>query len=389
MDPLRILALHRQNSAVAYYRTWTRCRSLRDLGHDVKWWEHDTYQKNLRPDNYRKTNKKLWAEKWLLDHLDHFDLLLVDRAIRHDEVRIFSGFQYYSREMRAIVDMDDDFMQVPKWNPAAQNYKPGTEAYQAGIYHLRTAEMVTVSTETLKKRFAPHSHQIRVIPNLIDPEDWAGLPTDPSRSADPSLRVLYGGASGHYGDLDAAREGIESMIRSQPVPWRLVCFGALPAWLHDLAKELPGRVVPLPWIPFRDYPQAVAWGGFDLAIAPLVEHPFNQTKSNIKWLEAGIQGIPFMCSDVGPYQTDIPAGCAMKVANTPAQWATGLRDLLTDKYLRSQFVRAAREAVLDSFTLDKGRKRLENVLEEVMDLPRVETLADTRLPADQTTEQAT
>ena len=378
---MKILLIHRQSSAVGYYRCWVRGRVLKRLGYDVTYWENSVYAKDLKPRNFKRLPPKAWVEGWLKENVGKFDLMIMDRGIDHDEVGKFAGFRHFSPGMRMIVDFDDDFTDVPGWNPSRTNYLPGQTAYEAGLNHLRLAEMVTVSTEPLRERFRKRAHTIRCVPNLIDPVDWAGLPVDPTRGEDPHLRVLYGGAMGHYGDLDVAKEGLESMIRRQPVPWRLVCFGAAPAWLHQVSKDMPGKVIVLPWAQFSDYPSAVAWGGFDAGIAPLAEHPFNEAKSIIKWSELAIQGIPLLCSDVGPY-AEIPSGAALKVRNTPAGWAQGLNEMLLDKALRRQFARTAKEAVLDGHTVDSGGQILHDVIEEAMSLPRIETMEQTYLPDD-------
>lgn len=382
---MRILLVHRQASAVGYYRCWTRGRILKRLGYDVTCWDGSVYSKDLKPKNFKRMPPKAWVETWLKENVGEFDLLIMDRGVDHEEVGKFAGFKHFSPGCRMIVDFDDDFTNIPGWNPARTAYMPGQMAYEAGLNHLRLAEMVTVSTEPLAKAFAKRAHCVRVVPNLIDPVDWVDLPVDPTRSEDPHLRVLYGGAMGHYGDLDIAREGIEAMLRRQPVPWRLICLGAAPAWLHQVSRDMPGKVCILPWAPFEDYPKVVAWGAFDAAIAPLAEHPFNESKSTIKWQEAAIQGIPFLCSDVGPYE-QIPAGSALTVKNTPAAWAQGLHDMLMDKALRRQFVRTAREAVQDGWTVDSGGQILHDVIEEAMSLPRIETIEQTYLPDDPASE---
>jgi glycosyltransferase involved in cell wall biosynthesis len=292
-----------------------------------------------------------------------------------------AGFKHYSAGCRMIVDFDDDYTCIPDWNQSQGNYYPGQENYEVGMRHLRLAEMTTVSTEALVERFRDKTHEIRCMPNLIDPADWEGLQVDPARGGDDHLRVLYGGAPSHYGDITAIRASLEEVIRKQPVPWRLICFGALPHWLHDLAQELPSKVVTLPWVAFQEYPQVVAWGGFDFAIAPLVAHPFNETKSKIKWLEAGIQGIPLIASRIGPYAT-IPAGCAIRVGNDHEEWTEAMISLLVDADLRQMYRENAYETVRETRTLDSGAERLQTIIEEVMDLPRIETREQTRLASD-------
>ena len=368
MSP-KILWLHRQSSAVGSYRCLGPAKALTKLGYDITCPEK-AYS-SLKPD----------LQAYLSANLGKFDLIMVDRVVKPDELPLFAGFRHASPNTRMVVDFDDDWMNVPWWNQSHGNYKPGNMIYESGKSHLKLSEMVSVSTPTLAERFKDKTHAIMCVENGIDPDLWDNLPVNPERAGDPSLRVLYGGASGHFGDMDEARLGLETVLENPPVPFRLICFGATPSWIYDISKKYPGRIIRLPCVEFEDYPQAIAWGGFDVAIAPLADHVFNEAKSNIKWLEAGIQKIPFLCSDIGPYQS-IPRGCAIKVSNTPVQWAEGLSALLTDANLRNNLRTQAYEAVQDTGTVDKTAKRWQVLIEEAMARPRIETLEDTRLPSE-------
>lgn len=365
----RILWLHRQVSAVGSYRCLYPARELKKRGYDITFF--DTAYKNLKPS----------FKEWLGDHVGDFDLIIVDRAIDPADLPLLAGFRHVNPGCRMLVDFDDDWMNVPWWNQAQGNYKPGTTIYEAGKSHLKLSEMASVSTTPLAERFAVRSHAIGVAENGIDPAEWENLPVNPERSSDPHLRVFYGGAAGHFGDMDEARAGLEAVLSNPPVPFRLLCFGASPHWLYELSKAHPGKVVRLPWAEFMDYPQAIAWGGFDVAIAPLADHPFNEAKSNIKWLEAGIQRIPFLCSDIGPYKS-IPQGCAIKVSNTPTQWNEALSALLTDAALREKLQRQAYEAVMANWTIGQKAQQWVDLIERAMACPRIETVEDTRLPSE-------
>ena len=367
----RILFLHRQQSAVGYYRTWLPARHLHAKGYPVKWWEEGPARRRLG-----QTPEK--RGKWLQEHIKSFDLIYCDRALDQEELGELMGFRHYIDNCRMIMDFDDDFTNVPWWNLGHNSYQPGQLNFDTGMMHLRASEMTTVSTPHLVKHFKKHAHQIRLAENCIDPADWADLAVCPERESDNHLRVLYGGASGHYGDLDDVKEGIEATLRNPPVPFRLICFGALPTWMHELSREFPGRLVSLPWVNFNDYPQAIAWGGFDISLAPLADHIFNQSKSNIKYLEAAVQGIPFMCSDIGPYSS-IPDDCAVKVENTPARWAASLRNLLQYPDLREELKKKARADVLANWTIDKRGKQWEDIVLEATSLPRIMSLEDTKL----------
>lgn len=368
---MKILALHRQQSAVGYYRTFVPAKLMAKAGHEVTVFPEAPWERSLKPN----------PVEWLKAHIGEFDIIMVDRAWQWEEAALFAGYRHYSKNTRMIVDFDDDFTNIPWWNSAYQGYQPGQELRESGLGHLRLAEATTVSTPILAERFEDKTHNIFCAPNYIDPVDWENLKANPERGKDDSLYILYGGAAGHFGDLDEIKEGIQAVVRKPPVNLRLICFGALPAWLHELSREHPERVLTLPWIPFDLYPQVIAWGGFDLAIAPLAAHPFNEAKSNIKWLEAGIQRIPFFCSDIGPYK-EIPSECAIKVDNTPAQWSEGLRAVLKDSALRKRLVERAYENVKENWTVDGKESLWHDIIERVSAIPRIESLENTRFAHD-------
>jgi hypothetical protein len=364
--------LHRQQSAVGYYRTWVPARFLKESGkYDITYWEEATFKRMMKPN----------PKQFVLDHKDKFDLIMVDRCLEWEPMGFFGGIRHFNAGCKMVVDFDDDFSDVPWWNPAHGKYQAGQQFYDVGMSHLKMSEMCTVSTAPLRKKFAERTHAIMTAQNCIDPKDWTGLPVNPDRANDPAVRVLYGGANGHYGDLDAVRAGLEAVIRKPPVPWRLICFGAIPGWLHQASRDYPQTVISLPWANFKHYPATVAWGGFDASIAPLADHPFNESKSNIKWLEAGIQGIPFMCSDVGPYK-DIPSDCALKVENTAAQWVTGFHTMLKDSYIRNKMKELSFQAVQDEWTVAARGKIWHDVVEASLARPRIESLEGTRLPSE-------
>jgi glycosyltransferase involved in cell wall biosynthesis len=181
--------------------------------------------------------------------------------------------------------------------------------------------------------------------------------------------------------MDVARQALEKLIREPPVPWRLIVFGAMPSWMHVLRRDYPGRVVGLPWVDFGDYPQAIAWGGFDLALAPLQKHPFNDAKSNIKWQEAAVQRIPLVCSNTGPYDWDIPGAAALKAEQNPESWEEVLRAALTDPTLREKTVETAWQAVNDEWVVDRRGCFWETAIEEALSCPRIEDMESARLKA--------
>lgn len=372
MSKPRILIIHRQQTAVGYYRQHQPAKILRRLGFEV---DHD--------ETTAFRLKQPSPSEWLEGRIGKFDVILCDRGAAWNEIAILRQFVHSSPGCRMITDFDDHFLDVPKWNHvAARVYKPGMECHDSGLGHLRMSEMVTVSTPKLAEFYQNRTHAIRLAPNLIDLTDWPDKPVCPDRRKDKPIRILYGGAAGHYGDMDAIRGGLESFLRNPPRPIRLICFGTAPRWMHDMARNFPGRVIVLPWWGFDDYPAGIAWGGFDFAIAPRADHPFNLCSSNIKWLEAAAQGFPVVASNVGEYAA-IPPNCAFLTENRAKDWEDALTQMTIDADLRRSLAAASLKEVRSKWTIDSGLSVWESIVEETLQRPRIETFEDTRLPGDQ------
>lgn len=379
MKKPRILFLHRQTTAVGWYRSTVPARALRLLDYPVTCLVgHDNCVPSLRG---RKLPKDAYFNAFMQERIGKYDLLIADRAVTESEWAIEAAYRHRSPGCRMICDLDDLFIDVEPTNKVAMHYRPGGAPREAGLAHLRVSELCTVSTEPLAEALRSKTHAIKVIHNHVDPKDWSFLRTDPARSSDPHLRIFYGGGDSHLMDLEAIRPGLEAVLRDPPVPVRFICFGSAPAWLYDLSVEIPGRVVILPWTPFKNYPQTVAWGGCEVMIAPLRDTPFTRSKSNIKVLEAGLLASAIIASKVGPYAS-VPESCALLVENTKSAWEAALRAVLTDATLRERLCTNNRAWTLDSYSLEKASVLWQSAVEEAMSRPRIETLADTRLPTD-------
>lgn len=387
----KILSVYRQDTAVGYYRQKVPGRILQALGHEV---EVAGPFGELRPDDPKILNSEVLNDvpigkrkstAFFMERMDRgFDTFIHDRCTDSAEQEEYFNFRHYIDGCRMICDFDDDFMNVPVWNPGKKYYYPGKQAFEVGLLELKLAELVTVSTEDLVGKYGRYSHRILHAPNYIDPQEWEGHPVNPDRAGDDCVRILYGGASGHYGDMDEAREGVQEVLLNPPIPIRLITMGAVPKWLHDIKRTCPeaaARVVTLPWVPFVDYPAAVAWGGFDIAIAPLANHPFNDSKSWIKWEEAAIQKIAFLGSNTGPY-VPIPDSCAMKTDNTPQGWKEALTELILNRDLREKLTNNSYQLVHDTCLPAHGAKVWHNILDELGKCPRIASLDDTWLPGE-------
>jgi len=60
-------------------------------------------------------------------------------------------------------------------------------------------------------------------------------------------------------------------------------------------------------------------------LAPLLDNPFNQAKSDIKLVEGGAKGIPYICSDIPTYSNW--QGGGLHVGRDASEWYDALEKL--------------------------------------------------------------
>jgi hypothetical protein len=103
------------------------------------------------------------------------------------------------------------------------------------------------------------------------------------------------------------------------------------------------------WVPLHDYAEKLASLDLDLAVAPLEHHPFNEAKSNLRLLEYGVLGYPVICTDILPYQCDLPV---FKVANRHRAWTNAIREMTADREACRRHGEQLREAVTKNWMLE-------------------------------------
>jgi glycosyltransferase involved in cell wall biosynthesis len=131
-----------------------------------------------------------------------------------------------------------------------------------------------------------------------------------------------------------------------------------PGWkmFHDRIQ----RYASVPW---QELP--VWLGQIDLNLAPLVEkNPFSQSKSEIKYLEAGLVGVPTLASRIGSYVGAIVNGENGLLATEPQEWRVGLEKILAAEKLAS-LGQAAYKDVIERYSPVTRARQAVALLNEI------------------------
>jgi len=185
-----------------------------------------------------------------------------------------------------------------------------------------------------------------------------------SSRSDDDAKIIIGYASGtptHNRDFETIGQVLRNILdeNKQATLWLVGPIKLDRVWLN-----YKSRILHLPHVPWRLLPAYLA--RFDINLAPLViDNPFSQSKSEIKWMEAALVRVPTIASRTDAYQTAIRSGVTGIVASSINEWQEALTGLIGDKKKRRAMGAAAREAVIHSYAPEVRANEFRLVLQQV------------------------
>lgn len=254
-----------------------------------------------------------------------------------------------------VLDLDDDPFNLNPNHPAYQQFKDKEPVYRMFI---RSADHLICSTEYIKNVVKDINPKITVIPNSIDPAIWK---VKKKVRKDGKIRIGWFGSSSHLADIDILHSFMQEILEKYPqVEFHLAGFS------FENIQDKEDRVFHYsPTKGYEEYPQFVADINLDIALAPLYDTQFNRCKSNIKWLEHSMLETPMVLSDVTPYKEAVKNYKTGYLAKNKSQWVKYLSWLIESEEKRKEIGKAAKEAVLKDWTIDKQLPKYEKLFKKL------------------------
>ena len=135
---------------------------------------------------------------------------------------------------------------------------------------------------------------------------------------------------------------------------------ALPAEFSRFKARIH-RHAPVPW---QDVPKTLA--SFDINLSPLeARNPFCRAKSDLKYFEAGILGIPTVATRIDEFEHAIRHGKNGFLVSDDEELESCLLELVDNKELRDKIGAAAREDVRSRYTPASRAQDLLLILREI------------------------
>jgi glycosyltransferase involved in cell wall biosynthesis len=262
-----------------------------------------------------------------------------DRLLRPLWARLQSDPSFLAG--KAIVyETDDDVLATPAWS--GHSVIAGLEADLIRSM-LDRADLVTVSTPTLKRMAGRYNKAVRLIRNAVEPAWYPDPASLPEREGDP--RVLFYGVARRLRDYAVCADGVADLVGSVPGTRRVWMGGDNPA-VRDVADEVVAYVRGAP-----AFARALVGARPDIGLAPVADEPFNRARSELHWLEYAMAGAPTVASRLmggGPYDV-IRDGVDGLLARNKAEWREALRSLARSPVRRAEIAGRARERIMAEY----------------------------------------
>jgi len=234
----------------------------------------------------------------------------------------------------------------------------------------RRCDCVLTTTEFLaqaaRQRGKP-AYVIRNAPNAemfdLSAQAWAERQRRSGQdgAARPIVVAYFSGTGSHNRDFQTIAEPLAWMMTHYPQTW-LHIGGQLD--LGPLFEPFWDRIRRTPYVTWRELPSLIAQA--DINLAPLEQdNPFCQAKSEIKFVEAALVGVPTIASRVEAYEHAITTGQDGLLASTSDEWRTALQTLLEYPDRRLAMGEAARRTVYTRYTPERRAEELWSILDEV------------------------
>jgi glycosyltransferase involved in cell wall biosynthesis len=293
---------------------------------------------------------------FLLSYAQQFSVFVFHRVLYTGQaVAFFAKLKALKKE---IIFETDDLVYDPQFL-VHMDYFQQINALERKLYEHgvggeiladRDVKVATTTTSFLAEKLRARGKQVFILPNQLSVRDVALA--DAARQLlplrnDSSVRVGYlSGTLSHNKDFATITEALLALLKRYP-RMRLVLTGPIDT---DLALEAyEGQIERVLFIPREKFFSHIAT--LDINLAPLeLDNPFCESKSELKFFEAGIVGVPTVAVANQTFREAIEDGVDGYVARGTEEWIQKIGHLISDREARLRMGEKARETALARYT---------------------------------------
>lgn len=271
---------------------------------------------------------------------------------------------------KVVVDNDDTYI-PDSGTPVSDlfNHEDLLQKINENLnYAIQHADLVTVTTDFLAREYGFYNDNVVVLPNYVDPADWGPV----EHHKNDKIRIGLVGSVVSTHDFYDIKPFLKEI--SEDDRYQLVVMGLPPdspeySKMNEIYKEEKEFWLSLnvEWHPFvraDEYIAKLKELRMDIALIPREDNYFNKCKSNLKFLEMSMLGVPCIASGWkdNPYEKDRKH---IYLPNTLKGWKSALKKLTDGKTRRDRGM-SARMYVESKYDIKKHAKKWEETYKSLI-----------------------
>ncbi len=295
---------------------------------------------------------------FLKSYAEEFSVFIFHRTVFTRAIQ--SLIDVLKKNGKTIVFETDDLVYDPKYLVLMDYYQHmnGLEKqlYSNGLGGEIVTDpyvaVATTTTEFLAERLRERGKTVFIVPNRLSRQDvaWANAAYGAckKRARDGFVRLAYfSGTPSHNKDFATITEPLAKILEAHPET-RLLLVGPLD--IEEGALDAyQDQIERVSFVPREKLFDIIA--RTDINLAPLeIGNPFCESKSELKFFEAGIVGVPTVAAATDTFKRAILDTVDGMVAANEDEWLTKLERLITDATYRADMGEAAHEKALANYT---------------------------------------
>ncbi len=311
----KILYLPPHNDACAWYRCAVPGLELKKRG-----WHVD------------------FTQKVNAEFLKQYDIIIFQRASNERALKWIEFCN--SLKILTVGEIDDNLWHIHEKNPA---YGVWTPERLTGLEKcLRAVHLITTTTPALADYLKPINSNVIVLPNMLPSEYWQVKQTE---SPDGKIVIGWAGSLSHWPDLELLKAAVPQILDEYAnTEFHIAGLNSSPFPDHKRIKVVE---------PVHGEDLALLLATFNIGLVPLISGKFNDCKSDLKFIEYAMVGLPVVASKVDAYERTITNGQTGFLARNPKDWLKYLKRLLDNTDIRHKMGENARKYA-ETRTIEKN-----------------------------------
>ncbi len=283
------------------------------------------------------------------------NIFIIERNVGGLDLEKIANWLIKLRESKkkCIYELDDDFFNVEGlYERTGKNKANIKRTVDRVIWIASAVDAVVVSTPLLYKLASKYNDNVFLLPNYLDPELWdiSSSQLFHEKKKNSIVKIGYVGTPTHNEDLMIIADVMGKIKCEYGDQIEIEVIGA---FQKDLNNPIFGKPIPLPKA--RAYPIFVKWlrgqVDWDIAVIPLVDDIFNESKSHLKFLESTALGLASICSNVPTYSSIVKNNKnGILVNNNFEEWYQAIKLLIDNREKREELACSAYSDLFEKYT---------------------------------------